>query len=86
MLEAIILIGFGLLLIAFGVIIVLVAITMASMRRVGKGKAKAAGIIMIGPIPIIFGTDKKSVKTVMALALSLAIALIIAFLVYWFLR
>jgi uncharacterized membrane protein len=41
---------------------------------------------MIGPIPIIFGTDKKSVKTVLALALALVIAVIVAMLLhYWLL-
>lgn len=48
---------------------------------------KATGVIMIGPIPIIFGTDKKSVKTVLVLAAVLTIALIIGTVIYyWFLR
>jgi len=39
---------------------------------------------MIGPIPIIFGTDKKSVKEVLALALALAVVvLIILMITYW---
>jgi uncharacterized protein (TIGR00304 family) len=55
------------------------------MRGVGKGKVKGAGVIMIGPIPIIFGTDKKSVKSVLALSLALTIALIVALIVYYWL-
>ena len=52
-----------------------------------KPRVKGAGVIMIGPIPIIFGTDKKSVKMVLALALALTIALIITIIVYyWLLR
>ena len=52
-----------------------------------KGKVRGAGVIMIGPIPIIFGTDKKSVKTVLALALALTIVvLIITVVYYWLLR
>jgi uncharacterized protein (TIGR00304 family) len=48
---------------------------------------RGAGVIMVGPVPIIFGTDKKSVKTVLALALVLAIVfLIIIVLEYWLLR
>ena len=35
-----------------------------------KGKVQGAGVIMIGPIPIIFGTDKKSVKTVVGVCVS----------------
>ena len=67
--------------------IIVAAIILASIRGAGKGNVKAAGVIMIGPVPIIFGTDKKSVKTVLVLALALTIVVIIAMLVYyWFLR
>jgi uncharacterized membrane protein len=41
---------------------------------------------MIGPIPIIFGTDKKSVKTVIALALALSIIMLIIIVIYWLMR
>jgi uncharacterized protein (TIGR00304 family) len=43
----------------------------------GNSKMRGGGVIMIGPIPIIFGTDKKSVKSVIVLALALTILLII---------
>jgi uncharacterized protein (TIGR00304 family) len=77
----------GTALIAAGIIVIVAAIILVSTRGAGKGKVKGAGVIMIGPIPIIFGTDKKSVKTVLALALALVIALIIAMvLYYWLLR
>ncbi len=77
----------GTALIILGIIIIVAAIIVASVRGAAKGKVKAAGIIMIGPIPIIFGTDKKSIKWVLALALALVIAAIIAMLVfYWLLR
>jgi uncharacterized protein (TIGR00304 family) len=53
----------------------------------GRGRVRGAGVIMIGPIPIIFGTDKKSVKAVLALALALTVALLVFFVVYyWLLR
>jgi uncharacterized protein (TIGR00304 family) len=69
----------------FAGIIVIVAVIAASARGAGKGKVKAAGVIMIGPIPIIFGTDKKSVKTVLAMALTLTVAAIVAMVVFYFL-
>ncbi len=68
----------GLALIAVGIIIVILATILLAMRGGGKGKIKATGVIMIGPIPIIFRTDKESVKTVLVLALTLTIALVIA--------
>ena len=73
----------GMTLIAVGIIIVVMAIILSSMRSTGKGKIRAAGVIMIGPIPIIFGTDKKSVKAVLVLALALTIAVIIAMVIYY---
>ena len=80
----------GAALIIAGIIIIIAAIIAVSVRSSAKskeGNVKAASVIMIGPIPIIFGTDKKSVKAVLALALALVIAAIIAMLVYyWLLR
>ena len=52
-----------------------------------QGQGKAAGVIMIGPIPIIFGSDKKSVKTVLPLAIALTIVVVVATVIfYWLLR
>ena len=75
----------GTALIAVGVIIIVAAIILVTVRGRGKANIKGAGVIMIGPIPIIFGTDKKSVKAVLALALALTVALIIAMIIYYFL-
>ena len=45
----------GITLVAVGIIIIIVTIILGSTRSAGKGKVKGAGVIMIGPIPIIFG-------------------------------
>ena len=77
----------GIALVIVGIVVIVAAIIVASMGGAKKGKVRGAGVIMIGPIPIIFGTDKKSVKTVLALALALTIVvLIILILNYWLLR
>ena len=77
----------ALALIVVGIFIIVVAIILVSMRGASKGKAKVAGVIMIGPVPIIFGTDKKSVKSVLVLAFALSISVVVAMLVYyWLLR
>jgi uncharacterized protein (TIGR00304 family) len=76
------LITIGFVLITVGVLIVIVVV-LASRGKTAKkegeseAKVKGGGVIMIGPIPIIFGNDKKSVKTVIVLALALTIALIV---------
>ncbi len=77
----------GIALVVVGIVVIVASIIVASMGGAKKGKVRGAGVIMIGPIPIIFGTDKKSVKTVLALALTLTIVvLIIIILDYWLLR
>jgi len=76
----------GIALIAVGIIVILAVIVLASTGS-KKGKVHGAGIIMIGPIPIIFGTDKKSVKSVLALTLALTIVVLIITIIYfWLLR
>jgi uncharacterized protein (TIGR00304 family) len=77
----------GFVFVLAGIIVIVAAIILASKDSTKKGRVHGAGIIMIGPIPIIFRTDKKAVKTVLTLALALAIiALIIIVLNYWLLR
>ncbi len=77
----------GLALVVVGIIVIVAAIILASMGGAKKSKVHGAGVIMIGPFPIIFGTDKKSVKAVLALALVLTIVVLIVIVVnYWLLR
>ena len=77
----------GTALVVVGIIVIVAALVLVAMGGAKKGKVRGAGVIMIGPIPIIFGTDKKSVKAAMALALALTIVvLIIILLNYWLLR
>ena len=77
----------GIALIVIGIIVIVAALILASLSGTKKSKVHAAGVIMVGPIPIIFGTDKKSVKVVLVLALALTIvALIIIVVNYWLLR
>ena len=83
MMDASLLYSLGIILIAVGIIIVILAVLL-SIGKAENVKVKGAGVIMIGPIPIIFGSDKKSVKTVLALALALTIAFIVLY--YFLLR
>ena len=79
--------GLGFALVVIGIIIIIAVIILASTGGAKKGKVRGAGIIMIGPIPLIFGTDKKSVKNVLVLALAITIlVLIITLVYYWLLR
>lgn len=77
----------GFALVVVGIIVVVAVIVKASMGRGGeeKNRVRGAGVIMIGPIPIIFGTDKKSVKEVLWLVLAFVILALIVILVYYWL-
>lgn len=62
----------GFLLTVTGIIIIAVAgllILLSSTKR--RAQTRGAGVIIIGPIPIVFGTDKESVKQILALATAL---------------
>ena len=68
-------IAIGLILIGF----ILAVISMIIMARSGSGKGsehRAAGILLIGPIPIMFGTDRESVKILVVLAIVLILLIL----------
>jgi uncharacterized protein (TIGR00304 family) len=75
----------GIALIFVGVAIIAVAVFLLSVRGAGKGKVKGGGVVIIGPVPIIFGTDKKSLKTVLLLSLVLTVLLLVVMIVYYLL-
>jgi uncharacterized protein (TIGR00304 family) len=56
-----------------------------SVSGAGRGKAKGGGAVIIGPVPIIFGTDQKSLKTVLLLSLTLTVMLVVAMVLYYLL-
>lgn len=72
-------IAVGWILIVAGIIILSIAIIMAvfkAIRRQGSGRLRGGGLIMLGPIPIIFGTDKEAVKFLIILAIILIIVML----------
>ena len=76
--------GLGIALIFAGMLVILVAILLLFLSNVkGEGKVKSGGAIIIEPFPIIFGTDKESVKTVLLLSLTLTILLIIVMVIFY---
>jgi len=74
-------------LVIIGIIIIVAVMILACTDQAKKGKVRGGGIIMIGPIPIIFGTDKKSIENILILVLGITIMVLITTLVYyWLLR
>jgi uncharacterized protein (TIGR00304 family) len=64
----------GLIFLVLGMLIIFVGLMReaASSREAGGG-IRGGGVIMIGPIPIIFGTDRESASVVIVLALLLIV-------------
>jgi len=80
--ETDILYGLGITLVFTGIAIMLLAVLRLSLSgNKAHGKTRSGGIILIGLVPIVFGTDKESVKEILLLALGLTAILIIAMIV-----
>ncbi len=75
--------GIGIVIV--GVIILVLAVVLIAVPHMRRGKAKAAGVVIVGPVPIIFGSDKKAVRTVLVLSIVLTSLLIALGLLYYFL-
>lgn len=85
MATADVLYALGTALIFVGLVIIALAFLSLVILSAEKGKVKGGGAIIIGPVPIIFGTDKKSLKTMLLLSLALTVLLVIAMILYYFL-
>lgn len=74
--------GLGIMLIFIGIVIMLIAFILLFLSNLKKSrKIQGGGVIIVGPIPIILGTDKKSVKTLLLLSILLVVLLIILMIV-----
>ena len=63
--------------VGFGVII----LAMLSQARKEGGEVKGGGVVMIGPVPIIFGADMKWASVAIVLAIILIIMTVVLSLV-----
>jgi uncharacterized protein (TIGR00304 family) len=68
----------GLLLALVGFAVGIVAILVAILRSArGSGQVRGGGVVMIGPVPIVFGTDKQSARILILLGIVLMIILLL---------
>ena len=74
--------GISLIFLGFAIALIAVLWLLLSGVKGGKGKIKGGGAIIIGPVPIIFGTDKESVKIILLLSIIL-VALLLILTVFW---
>jgi len=77
----------GVILLFIGFVITFAAVILLAFTATrGKRKVRGGGAVIVGPFPIIFGTDKESVKVLLLLSIALItlILVVIAFSHYAF--
>ena len=68
----------GLLLALAGFALAIAAVLVVILRSArGTRQVRGGGVVMIGPIPIVFGTDKESTKILLLLRIVLMIVLLL---------
>jgi Protein of unknown function DUF131. len=68
-------------LIILGIVLVFLGILLLflSFIRPGEGKTEAGGVVIVGPVPIVFGTSQRIATAAMLLAIVLTILTILLF-------
>jgi len=69
-------------LVLLGVVLIFLGmlILMLSLWRAGEGRAEAGGVVIVGPVPIVFGTSQRAAAAVMVLAIILTALALLLFL------
>jgi uncharacterized protein (TIGR00304 family) len=73
--------GVGLILLGFVLAFIAMILLVVSGTKGGRAKVRGGGAVIIGPIPIVFGTDKESVKVILILSIAL-VALLLVFMMF----
>jgi uncharacterized protein (TIGR00304 family) len=69
--------GIALILMGFAIIFIAVVLLLLASAK-SKTKVRGGGAVIIGPLPIVFGTDEQSVKTLLILAIALIALLVLS--------
>ena len=69
----------GFILVSIGIILIFIGIIylMYTSIKGASGKAEAGGVIVVGPIPIVFGTSEKITRILIILAIILFIIVLL---------
>jgi uncharacterized protein (TIGR00304 family) len=71
---------FELILLGIVLIILGMFILMLSLWRAGEGRGETGGVVIVGPVPIVFGTSQRVAAMVMVLAIVLMVVTLLLFL------
>jgi len=69
----------GLIVVMAGLVVILAAVAHSSKR--GEQEVRGGGVIMIGPIPVIFGSDMRWASVAIVLAILLFVVSLLWYLV-----
>lgn len=72
--------GLGLTLILLGILTLIIAFAILLISSIKGGRVRGGGAVIIGPIPIVFGTDKESMRAVLWLSIILTLIVFMLFL------
>jgi len=73
----------GVVLFFAGFVITFLAVILLVLTTIrGKRKFRVGGAVIIGPFPIVFGTDRESVKMLLLLSIALITLVLILMMVY----
>jgi uncharacterized protein (TIGR00304 family) len=74
--------GLGFALVFVGVFIIILTFLLFFFSGAKKqANAKGGGVIVIGPFPIVFGTDQESTKTFLVLSIVLVVVVLVTMIV-----
>jgi len=76
----------GMILIFAGFLMAFIAVVLLFLMTLrGNGKIRGGGAVIIGPFPIVFGTDKESVKSLLLLSIALVVLVLVVMAFYYYL-
>lgn len=71
----------GITLVLAGFLVTLVAVVLLFLKTFrGEGRVRGGGVVVIGPFPMVFGTDKESVTVLLILSIVLVALVLIVML------
>jgi len=71
----------GVILILAGIIDIVAAFALLFISSFKGGEVRGGGALIIGPFPIVFGTDEKAVKAVLWLSIAITVILFALFII-----
>jgi len=69
----------GVVLVFLGMFLMVAGSLLQAAKAGRDAEVRGGGVVLIGPIPIVFGSDTESVKTVLVLTMVLIVAVYLMF-------